>query len=119
MSGLPEGGHGCAAASHPGSARAHASDDNSGKSFRINIDLGCGPSPAYGPLHGTCSALCFCSTPGGGNCTRGNKNGGAVRPRRSVELVGVLIVTLAGNTIERTRQFLRCRTLITIVLASF
>src|SRR5262249_57209336 len=47
----------CAAASRPGSARAHASDDNSGKSFRINIDLGCGPSPAYGPLHGTCSAL--------------------------------------------------------------
>src|SRR5262245_37210541 len=47
----------CAAASRPGAARAHASDNNSGKSFRINIDLGCGPSPAYGPAHGTCSAL--------------------------------------------------------------
>ena len=47
----------CAAASRPGSARAHASDNNSGKSFRLNIDLGCGPSPAYGPAHGTCSAL--------------------------------------------------------------
>ena len=56
MSGLPEGGHGgkarntsfCAAASRPGSARVHASDNNFGH---------CGPSPAYGPLHGTCSAL--------------------------------------------------------------
>src|SRR5215472_3769512 len=59
MSGLPKAdmAENCAAASRPGSARAHASDDNSGKSFRINIDLGCGPSPAYGPLHGTCSAL--------------------------------------------------------------
>jgi hypothetical protein len=47
----------CAAASRPGSARAHASDNNSGKSFRINIDLGCGLSPAYGPAHGTGSAL--------------------------------------------------------------
>src|SRR5262249_44672440 len=47
----------CAAASRPGRARAHASDNNSDKSFRINIDLGCGPSPAYGPAYGTCSAL--------------------------------------------------------------
>ena len=47
----------CAAASRPGAARAHASDNNSGKSFRINIDLGCGLSPAYGPAHRTCSAL--------------------------------------------------------------
>src|SRR5215510_14633284 len=35
----------CAAASRPGSARAPASDNNSGKSFRLNIDLGCGAPP--------------------------------------------------------------------------
>src|SRR5262249_1393221 len=46
-----------AAASRPGAARAHASDNNSGKSFRINMDLECGLRPAYGPAHGTCSAL--------------------------------------------------------------
>jgi hypothetical protein len=33
---------------------------NARKPFRTNIDLGCGPSPAYGPAHGTCSALLPC-----------------------------------------------------------
>src|SRR5262249_23038722 len=69
------------------SARAHASDDNSGKSFRINIDLGCGPSPAYGPLHGTCSVLCFCCAGDGEGHARPTKHEKAAGITRAAFLV--------------------------------